>query len=175
MEAELAGWDISSPQLRMLYEHWLALRGGRSMPAETEVDLADLPSHALPHVMLLDAQGRPESFRFRFLGPDAAAAFGDSLIGRCLGEIDFGAKRAQAFADFAQAKERQAPTIATEWFMTARGTQIGYELLLLPLAGRGGKVVALLGGLVLLTERPALEPPQKLRGGDAVTEEAVAA
>jgi hypothetical protein len=65
-----------------LYRYWLSKRGGRAMPARSDIDPADIPA-LLPYLCILDkADGR---FRFRLVGSAVAQQFGHDLTGRFVG------------------------------------------------------------------------------------------
>src|SRR3546814_9628318 len=51
----------------MSYEYWKQKRGDRPMPAESDLDPAEIRK-ILPHVILLDVRQEPLDFHYRLIG-----------------------------------------------------------------------------------------------------------
>lgn len=61
---------IPDSRLRRLYEYWHAKKGGRLLPARSDIDPAEIPGDIWPHIMLLDVlwEGAVPRFRYRRVG-----------------------------------------------------------------------------------------------------------
>lgn len=145
---------IRSPALRRLVAYWRqrhAPDGG--LPSRPDIDPADFV-WLLGRVFLIDVL-RPESpggpgldFRFRLFGSQMAQVYGGDLTGRRLSEIDDREFAAALRPDYLGVVETARPSHrqgALEWM--GRGF-IGYERVLLPLAGPAARVDMLLGATV---------------------------
>jgi hypothetical protein len=74
------------PKVRELYEYWTKVHPpGRDLPARTDFDPMRV-AHLLPHVMLLDVEGRPPRFRYRLIGTRMVDSLGGDLTGQWLDE-----------------------------------------------------------------------------------------
>jgi len=77
----MAHWH---PKIRAVHDYWLSIRpvdGG--LPGRAAFDpLRIVP--ILPHVMLLDVEGRPPRFRYRLIGTRMVDALGSDLTGKWL-------------------------------------------------------------------------------------------
>jgi len=65
-----------------LFRYWAARRGGRSMPARSDLNPADIPA-LLPHLTLIDVVER--RFRYRLVGSKVVQDLGRELTGTWVG------------------------------------------------------------------------------------------
>ncbi len=72
--------QIADPRLRLLLEHWLAVRGSRTMPARQDIDPARIVA-ALPLIWILEYHRATGLFRFRLAGEEVRALYGRDLRG----------------------------------------------------------------------------------------------
>ena len=141
---------IRSPALRRLAGYWQQRhrpRGG--LPGRSDIDPSDFV-WLLGRVFLIEVlQERPElDFRFRLFGSQMAQVYGRDLTGRRLSEIDDREFSAALRPDYMAVVETGLPSHRRgrlEW--SGRG-HIGYERILLPLAGDGERVDMLLGASI---------------------------
>ena len=73
--------------LRPLYDYWLQLRAGRSMPARADLDPLNMPRHLLADIFLLDVETAPQRFRFRLMGTSVAEMLGEDWTGKYVDEL----------------------------------------------------------------------------------------
>src|SRR3546814_6501618 len=64
----------------MSYEYWKQKRGDRPMPAESDLDPAEIRK-ILPHVILLDVRQEPLDFHYRLIG----TKMDEHMLGRYTG------------------------------------------------------------------------------------------
>lgn len=81
--ADTSSWH---PKVRALYEHWASLRpSADALPGRRDFDPMAV-ARLLPHVMLIDVEGRPPRFRYRLVGTRMVEALGAELTGQWLDE-----------------------------------------------------------------------------------------
>jgi len=125
-----------------LFYVWLRHAGGRSMPAENDIDVEDL-APILAHIGLVDALGGGQRFRCRPIGPGSASA-----PGREAGEddIDVGADAPHLawLRDlYAEVMRRRTPIYAECIYKAENARRIWTMRLVLPLAGHRDRVDSL--------------------------------
>jgi hypothetical protein len=138
--------DVVDPLLRRLFVYWDGKRGGRRMPARSDVDPLDL-RFILGQLILVDVMpGPPPRFRIRLHGTELAQRAGYELTGKMLDELPSTEFRTLAQRSFATTAETRLP------FHSIRdrlldGKPRRYESLMLPLSADGDGVDMLLVGL----------------------------
>lgn len=135
----IASWH---PKVRTLYEHWLSIHpGGGHLPGRRQFDPMAV-GHLLPHIMLLDVEGRPPRFRYRVVGTRMVDALGGDFTGRWLDEAHARSGGKPQFPAYARVVEEGAP----EWrrgpphFASYIDKCTGMERVFLPLASNGTDV-----------------------------------
>ncbi|MFO0989620.1 MAG: PAS domain-containing protein [Alphaproteobacteria bacterium] len=141
--------QLIEPGLRALHAYWSVKRGARPMPARADIDPVEVP-RLLPHLMLVAVSDDPPRFRFRLVGTEIVARYGDELTGRALDEIDLGGEIGSIQSQYEETVRAAAPTYCRHAIETRQGKYLRYERLLLPLSSDGIRVDMLLGGVYLL-------------------------
>ena len=79
----LARWH---PKVRQLYDYWTSIHpaSGR-LPGRAHFDPMRVP-RLLPHLVLVDVEGRPPRFRYRLIGTRMVEALGANFTGQWLDE-----------------------------------------------------------------------------------------
>lgn len=75
------------PKIRAVHDYWRSIHpaDGR-LPARAAFDPLAVVS-ILPHVMLIDVEGRPPRFRYRLIGTRMVDALGSDFTGQWLDEV----------------------------------------------------------------------------------------
>lgn len=121
-----------------LYRYWLNKRGGRPMPARSDIDPADIPG-LLPYLTIIDkVDGR---LHYRLIGTAAVKHRGRDLTGRFVGSYDnspeSAAKMCAAYeAVFATGR----PIFVTGEYQSRSGNYHNMSQLVLPLSDDGANV-----------------------------------
>jgi hypothetical protein len=118
-----------------LYRYWLAKRGGRAMPARSDLDPGEICA-LLPYLTILERVGG--QFRYRLHGSAVAREIGRDLTGGIVGSYvstpeSAAAMRAVCERVFARAK----PVFTTGEFIVKSGTTHNISVLFLPLSEDG--------------------------------------
>jgi hypothetical protein len=134
--ANLSSWN---PKVRALYEHWLSIHpGGGKLPGRRDFDPMAVPQ-LLPHIMLLEVEGRPPRFRYRVIGTRMVDALGKDLTGQWLDEAHSQAGRKPEFPGYELVVRNREP----QWrrgaphFASYIDKCTGMERVFLPLASNG--------------------------------------
>ncbi len=133
----VAAEQLQSDRLRQLYLHWGRLRGARPMPKRSELRPEDV-HYAIGSLSLIEVLRDPLNFRFKLISKRAEGLGRHSDQGKLLDEIE-----PQFFRDFlrgcyVRVVETLDPVIDRVQFAPeARptGSLLGYERLILPMAG----------------------------------------
>jgi hypothetical protein len=139
--------QIPVPELRALFDHWVALSAGRHCPHAREIDPLDMKA-ALGYVHLLDVLDDGVDFRYRLFGSKASSVSGFDLTGRLVSEGRAPAYIGQfALAVYRVAFESREPVLTTHGPAGAIHTAAWHRLVL-PLADETGAITRLLSGNV---------------------------
>jgi hypothetical protein len=130
---------------RELYEYWNARRGTRAAPERSEIEPAAIRRTLADTFMLtFDPQrGHP----FRIAGTRVCAAFGRELKGAAFTNIWAAASRDAVRDILAAVTNESVGVVAGASGWSSAGAALSLELLVLPLAHRGGADVRILGVL----------------------------
>lgn len=80
--------EVVSPVAALALAEWDRLRGGRTMPAPSDVDPLALPRRLLPYILLLDIEHQPAlRFRWRLIGTHITGVVDRDRTGRYWDEI----------------------------------------------------------------------------------------
>jgi hypothetical protein len=166
----LVHWDpwggtLPTPGLRFLLQHWLALRGTRSMPSVEQVDALDM-GPALGNILVLDVLDGGEDFRFRVYGAALATTVGLDWTNHTISQMRQrlpGVGPAFYLAGYRAALQRRQP------LYTVNQANLTFEhrrwaRLILPLSNVGGtEIVRFLVGNYALDENSYLSPDEERR------------
>ena len=137
---------IESPRLRALHDYWNQRRGGRAMPARSDIDPVDIP-RLLPNLLLLDVEPGTGRLKVRVAGTTVVEMYGSDYTGRYLDEIDFGDRRAAVLFDYTTCLQTRQIYVSEHSFWTDRDVTYRIERLILPLSDDGRTVSHLIAGL----------------------------
>lgn len=137
---------IESPLLRALYAYWNERRGGRDMPARTDIDPVDIP-RLLPNLLLLDVEPDTGRLKIRVAGTTIVDMYGSDYTGRYLDEIEFGDRRAAVLHDYTTCLRSRQVYVSEHSFWTGRDVTYRIERVILPLSDDGETVSQLIAGL----------------------------
>ena len=113
------------------YNHWLGLRGERSLPAIAELDPAGSPDFG-PYGVLLDFTAGIENPAIAFLGAELAQECGSKGPLRSLDDVPPGSLLARISGHCLQILTNQAPIGFEAEFVSAAGRTLLYRGILLP-------------------------------------------
>lgn len=140
--------EIRHALLRALYAYWDDRRGGRIMPARSDLDPVDIPD-LLRHLILLDVTHDPLRFRVRLYGTEVAELRGRDLTGRYLYEGEPTAIGDQTRPWNVETVETRSPHYVTGPFTDISDGRTGtFYRLGLPLSEEGERVDMLMIGLL---------------------------
>jgi hypothetical protein len=144
--------QIQDERLARLLQDWNRWRGRRSLPAQSDFQLAAL-DYLKDKVFLFDILPQPGDamprFRYRVFGSGIAAFRGFDLTGSCIDEHPDGAFAARAQLAYAQAVARRLPLRAKVDAPGSSGLHSRFEALILPLATDGETPDMVLAGQVM--------------------------
>lgn len=136
--AGFSAQQVASPVLRELYGYWLDKWRGDRMPTRADIEPLEIPA-LLPQVYLVDVEREPLRFRFRLVGTRIVAWFGRDMTGKEVSERFAGRYR--------EAVLTGRPVYDCLSLPGKAGRHGAYRRIVLPLAGAGGDVEMLLGGV----------------------------
>jgi hypothetical protein len=76
-----------APRLIAFYRYWNGARGGKSMPARSDVDPIDIPKDLLPNLFLVEVVDGGRRFKFRLAGTESTIASGRPMTGFHVDEV----------------------------------------------------------------------------------------
>jgi hypothetical protein len=117
------------------YHYWLSKRGGRIMPARSDINPADI-APLLPYLMIVERTG--DQFRYRQVGSAIVEAVGYDATGVTVGTyIAAPETAAEVQAIFARVFVAAGPVFATGEFIHKTAANINLSLLTAPLSEDG--------------------------------------
>lgn len=135
---------IQSPQLHLLLDHYLEIRGGRRMPARRDIDATRL-GPVLPIIWLSEFEPAAGTFRYRLAGEEVNEVFGRSVAGRLLSDFVFDDRFDATNENFLKVLREEAALLTNgPIYRCADRIAVG-ERLVLPLASDGVTADGLLG------------------------------
>jgi hypothetical protein len=141
---------IDSPRdarIKALYDHWNAIRGGRTMPARADFDPAAIP-RLLPHIILYGV-GEDGGYTIRLVGEEVAQFVGRNAAGSPAGATMPPRAAAMLKAILDAVTSEGAPKFrAGKAHWHPDRDHRAFEACFLPLAAEGGRVNTVLGGVV---------------------------
>lgn len=135
---------IKSPQLRLLLDHYLDVRGGRRMPARRDIDPTRL-GPVLSIIWLNEYEAESGTFRYRLAGEEVNEIFGGSVAGRLLSDIVFGDRFEVTNEAFLKVIRDEVALLASGPVYRCTDRIAMGERLVLPLASDGVNGDGLLG------------------------------
>ena len=135
---------ILRPGARKLYDYWRSKCVGGRLPARADIDPLEVPL-LMPVMYLVDVERADGELRFRMrlVGTEVNTRFGRDSSGTWADEDE---PLRKALPDFQAAVEGRTPHYTSSARYTGK-EHIGYDRLILPLAGDGETVDMLVGVL----------------------------
>lgn len=137
--------EIAHPGLRALYDYWDERRSGRRMPGRKDLDPLDVPK-LLPNLMLIDVVAVPFRMAYRLVGTALVERMGRDATGLSVEEAYLGGDWEKILRDCRFVIEKGLPCLRQNNAVDAKGRQLAYQRLLLPLASGGERVDMILAG-----------------------------
>jgi hypothetical protein len=156
--------NIARGLLEQLQAYWDRQRAGRDLPARADIDPVDIP-RLLPHLVMIDvhydAEGRLADFGYRLWGQHVIDHNNRSLVGRRLSDLVRDDPRQKRWLDhYTRAAAERRPMFDTATYRTVTDTVKTMDFAVFPLAPAGGRVEALLGGVVYREHPVSLDPDE---------------
>jgi hypothetical protein len=136
---------VAERRLHRLHAYWRDRRRGAAPPSREDIDPSDL-KELLPNLALIDVEDGPRRYRFRLVGTEIVARYGQELTGKRLDEVELGSELASISAQYDETVMERAPTYCRHELTRPGDRLLRYERLLLPLSRDGIHVDMLLGG-----------------------------
>lgn len=151
--------SLSSIKIRQLHAHWQQVRGGRAMPARTDIDPAAIKP-LLPNLVIADVFHDPLRVRYRLVGTAVVQHSRFDFTGKWLHEIDFGEPRDWIGLYEVLVQEKRPMFDRSEIpFEDVVRSPLPYEFCMLPLSADGATVT----GMISLEDYAPLSPHQRDR------------
>jgi hypothetical protein len=132
--------NICSPQVREMYEHWVALRGDRILPHRDDLDPARITRY-LPGIMLVDVLwGPPLDFVYRLVGTREVESRGADPTGQRVADAYFAANVEDALDNYRYVATERAVLYDCEQVSRPGNRYIGDESVFLPFTRDGERV-----------------------------------
>lgn len=137
--------EMKSARLKAAHAVWEEKRGQRLYPARAALAPRDMVSF-LANVTLW-RRTYDGDYEYRIMGDIDAAAYGCSMIGRYVSDLDKSkpgnGKLVKAVLD--HVVRTKAPCVSDGWFVTSQGRPVRHEMLFLPLGPDEATVDHILG------------------------------
>jgi len=129
------------PRLLVFYRYWDSARGGKVMPARSDVDPIDIPRELLPNLFLVEVVDGGRRFKFRLVGSESTLAAGRSLTGYHVDEVNPNL----AYADYVsnlyrRAIQRKRPVLSVSNFGLPEMEHRMTQRIMCPLSPDGERV-----------------------------------
>lgn len=156
--------NIPRGLLEQLQAYWARQRGDRALPARADIDPVDIP-RLLPHLVMIDvhydAEGKLADFSYRLWGEHVIEHNRRSLVGRRLSDLVREDPRQQRWFDtYRKAVQECRPVFDTATYCTVTDSIKTMDLAAFPLAAAGGRIEALIAGVVYRDHPVALDPDE---------------
>lgn len=133
---------VAQPRLRVVLDHWNAVRGAARMPARREIDPVAL-KEALGIVMIARREPALDDYRFSLFGTEIARAQQTDYTSKLASQLE-----PKAYADIVLSSYRRAQATGRPYYgrisISVDHELVSYHRLVLPLADDGETVDALL-------------------------------
>lgn len=146
----LAG-QLTHPHHRDIFAYWLSKFAGALPPGRGDIDPVEISPAILPWIILyaVEWDGERPRFRFRLVGTGVVQRYERDSTGKYFEEVyDSDTLRGQ-IAAFSEVARHGFPAYARLSLPVPGRDFIAYERLLLPLAGAGGKVEAIVAVMAI--------------------------
>lgn len=130
------------PRLRLVLDHWEALRGAREMPSRRDIDPVELKG-ALGIVMILRYEPEHDDFRFSLFGTEIASSHRIDYTGKLASELEPRAFAALVVESYRHVRDTRRPYYGRVSLAAGREL-VSYFRIVLPLGEDGAHVDALL-------------------------------
>ena len=138
--------DIDSPSLTAVYEYWNDVRGEKFAPSLKEFKLEALPPAFIPRMTIVDFEGPPFDYLYRFFGTEVVRVAGMELTGkRYYADMieGFGFANAQIFPTIIETRQ---PIAARTVWLSVKSLHYVTKTLRMPLSADGETVT---GGVTI--------------------------
>lgn len=138
--------DIDSPSLTAVYEYWDDVRGEKFAPSLKEFKLEALPPAFIPRMTIVDFEGPPFDYLYRFFGTEVVRVAGMELTGkRYYADMieGFGFANAQIFPIIIETRQ---PIAARTVWLSVKSLHYVTKTLRMPLSADGETVT---GGVTI--------------------------
>ncbi|GAB4232673.1 MAG: hypothetical protein Tsb0032_38620 [Kiloniellaceae bacterium] len=135
---------IESERLRLLLEHYLAVRDGKRMPSRQDIDATCL-GPVLSIIWVNEYEPATGTFRYRLAGEEVNEIFGGSVAGRLLSEFVIGDRFDATNRNFLKVMAEQAALLASGPVYRCTDRIALGERLVLPLSSDGVTADGLIG------------------------------
>jgi hypothetical protein len=148
--------DHVSDDARLIrfYDHWLALRGGRPLPAPRDFDSAPIQD-LLPSVAEVEVRG--DHYFVRRVGAEMANRIGSDASGVYLDQHARGAFLDFMLRVYGTVRARRRPVLSQTTYGVGRWNEVKLRRLSVPFGDAAGGVTDILS-LVLFSWRPDVDP-----------------
>src|SRR5215470_7158943 len=100
--------DRCHAAIRALYDYWDQKRGGRRMPARSDIDPTEFVAH-LPGIMLVDVVADERRYVYRLVGTREVEARGQDPTGHAVGEKFHGSSRENVLSNYDRVCRERRP------------------------------------------------------------------
>ncbi|WP_282606858.1 PAS domain-containing protein [Pelagibius sp. Alg239-R121] len=135
---------LSDPRLAVFLDHYLEVRGERTMPSRQDIDALRL-GPVLPFIWLSDYEAAHDTFRYRLAGEEVNAVFGSRITGKLLSEIVKGGRFPTVNELFLRVVNEKLALHAEGPIYRCTDRMTLGERLVLPLSSDGGTADGLVG------------------------------
>lgn len=164
MQTAMAAYPSRAPDIvksvrqRWLYNYWGRLRGGRTLPLWSDLDMAELDS-CFDDLTILDVLSESGAMRFRIYnhGKNVGAMYAGQCAGKYLEETLPHAARASTLETYEHAARTKLPVYTVSTVTDAEYRTVLFERLLLPFSDFGHNVFRIIGFLESISPEGAFE------------------
>ena len=142
---------LSHQRLRLVFDHWISIRGNLLSPRRRDLDEASIVS-ALPYVYINQFIASIDDYRVRLLGTAYYDFYGSDVTGKLMSEIFRPSIWRELKAQHDRVRRSCMPSYCEILAPNRYGNQVLYQRLLMPLSDDDGVVDRLFG--VGVFERP---------------------
>ena len=132
----------------VLLDYWIALKGERLYPAESEIDPDDI--HDIwdsCFLVRVDDMGRKDGYKYTYLGAALIEAYGDDYSGREVCDALVSPTTPALVKKLEEVRTGRVPVMVESVFTNAKGMEIKYRTCLLPLGTSPAAVEYVIGGM----------------------------
>lgn len=149
---------IGDKELLALYDLWRSQFHGGNLPSRSDIDPVTIPARVLPYVVLADVVDGGRRIRYRLVGTNMVAEWGQDFTGKYLDEIMEGSYRAFLESLFADVVSRRCAVLSESAFRWDVGWATHTRRLFMPLASDGKTVDGVLIGQIFRRDARGPKP-----------------